>query len=253
MITLNKHVIQPTIFPDGTSQVWNVPGLEILKWNSFVFVEWDFQSEAEFLHLKQLVDLLKYKGFQVMLYIPFLPYGRQDKSISNESTFALKSFMDLLGTLECREIKVLDAHNPKALIENVINRKPIQQILYALMNVNPDLIVYPDGGAQKRYSNLEMLQEFPSVSFTKKRNQVSGDISDIRLNDLEIVKEKICLIIDDICDGGATFIKCAEQLVKAGAKEVNLYTTHGIYSKGLEILKKAGIKTILNRKGLANE
>ena len=47
-----------------------------------------------------------------------------------------------------------------------------------------------------------------------------------------------CLIVDDICDGGGTFIPLAKKLKNAGAKTVTLYVTHGIFSKGLDPLKE---------------
>ena len=43
--------------------------------------------------------------------------------------------------------------------------------------------------------------------------------------------------MDDICDGGGTFIPLAQKLKDLGAKEVNLYVTHMIGAKGLDIFK----------------
>jgi len=61
------------------------------------------------------------------------------------------------------------------------------------------------------------------------------------------------MIVDDICDGGATFILLAKELYAAGAKEVNLFVTHGIFSKGLIPLYEAGIKRIFTQDGEASE
>jgi ribose-phosphate pyrophosphokinase len=44
-----------------------------------------------------------------------------------------------------------------------------------------------------------------------------------------------CLIVDDICDGGATFVALARKLREAGAIEVSLFVTHGIFSKGKDL------------------
>ena len=59
------------------------------------------------------------------------------------------------------------------------------------------------------------------------------------------------LIVDDICDGGKTFELLAEQLYSNGAEEVNLFVTHGLFTKGLRPLKNAGIKRIFTNKGEA--
>jgi phosphoribosylpyrophosphate synthetase len=64
-------------------------------------------------------------------------------------------------------------------------------------------------------------------------------------------KDKRVLIVDDICDGGKTFELLAKDLYNAGAEEVNLFVTHGLFSKGLIPLKLAGIKRIFTNKGQA--
>ena len=46
------------------------------------------------------------------------------------------------------------------------------------------------------------------------------------------------LIVDDICDGGRTFIGLAEELKKKNAGDLYLFVTHGIFSQGFSELKK---------------
>ncbi len=41
-----------------------------------------------------------------------------------------------------------------------------------------------------------------------------------------------CFIVDDICDGGRTFIELAKTLKEKGAEKIYLYITHGIFSNG---------------------
>ena len=102
-------------------------------------------------------------------------------------------------------------------------------------------------GAKKRYGKF--FGKFPNCSFIKERDQSTGFIKNLFLNELVNIEGESVLIIDDICDGGMTFKLTAERLLTLGAKEVNLYTTHGIYSKGVETLKESGINRIFNRKG----
>lgn len=93
------QVVTPTIFPDGTSQVWK------LKFNNrdpnktAFSIQWNFESEAEFIHLAQLVTLLSQHGYVHNLYIPYFPYARQDKAISNSLTFSRNVFLNLLDNL----------------------------------------------------------------------------------------------------------------------------------------------------------
>lgn len=96
MIRLNGLPINITVFPDNTSQVWKLKSLED-KENNYFHVEWDFSSESELLHLAQLKYLLDYKQVDCSLTIKYLPYARQDKSVNNFSTFALKSTLCVIN------------------------------------------------------------------------------------------------------------------------------------------------------------
>ena len=50
-----------------------------------------------------------------------------------------------------------------------------------------------------------------------------------------------------------TFKLLAKDLLAAGAKEVNLFVTHGIFSKGLRTLRNSGINRIFTKDGEASE
>ena len=69
------------------------------------------------------------------------------------------------------------------------------------------------------------------------------------MNELVDIKDQTILIVDDLCDGGMTFIKSAERLYELEAKEVHLYVSHGIFSKGLKPLTDSGIKRIFTKDG----
>jgi ribose-phosphate pyrophosphokinase len=241
MIKLNGHLVTPTIFPDHTSQVWKLEP----NWVCVVdnVITWEFEAEAEFLHLAQLNDLIQATtGSSSILELPYLPYARQDKDISNTATFALRTFADLLNTLKFKEIRVKDPHNvalSKQLIKNLEPLMPNVSSLLAELNALP---VYPDAGAAQRYG-----AGFDSIICDKVREPLAGKIEGITV--IGKVEPKTYLIIDDIVDGGRTFIEVAKKLYEAGAIEVHLYCTHGIFSKGLEPLREAGIKRIFTYKG----
>ena len=90
---------------------------------------------------------------------------------------------------------------------------------------------------------------FPFLHGEKVRDQLSGKITSYELKGKP--EGMNVMIVDDICDGGATFVILAKALYEGGAKEVNLFVTHGIFSKGLEPLKEAGIKRIFTQDGEA--
>ena len=63
---------------------------------------------------------------------------------------------------------------------------------------------------------------------------------------------KKVLIVDDICDRGGTFIGLTKILKQMGCSSVGLYTTHGIYSGGVDIIKDSGIDEIYNKDGIVS-
>lgn len=247
MIYLNGHEIKPTIFPDKTSQVWKIPQ-DALK-SRRNMIEWEFESEAELIHVLQLAHLVSQTA-KPSLLIPFLPYGRQDKPVSNETTFALRT---LILTLEnsglFRHFLTWDAHSMDCMSDKWSSIIPDKQIADAIKATLATTLCFPDKGAAKRYSHL-FEGGFEEIIMDKVRNQSTGVIEGLKIvegpNKLD---NKRILIIDDICDGGRTFIEAANVLYSLSAKEVNLYTTHGIYSKGIEVLREANIKRIFNLNG----
>ena len=255
MLKLNGVEITPTIFPDKTSQIWKVnPAL--FKFSSYVIL-WEFESEGEIMHLAQLVDLIRKCSTervpQIVLWMPYLPYARQDKEISNESTFALRSFAAIIEKFRFSGITVTDAHSDvvKELFWGMTIQYPMSIMQVAYLDTMSQVTFYPDKGAMRKYGNR--FEKFPfgeNYTFGEKvRDPESGQLKSYELDDPERVKDKNVLIIDDICDGGGTFILAYKALKEAGAREVNLFTTHGLYTAGTEVLFYAGFSRIFNRKG----
>jgi len=246
MITLNNTIVTPTIFPDKTSQVWKIPSESFDSGGCKI--EWVFESEAEFIHLAQLVHLVK-GGPPIILSIPYFPYARQDKHVSNESTFALRTFCCLLKTLSVDKIITQDIHSDvaKEYLPNLVSKFPQETVNVVLKKVLPRVIVFPDKGARTRYKDKF---PFPSVTILKERDQSTGHLKITGIEgDVDLLKGAKVLMIDDLCDGGMTFILAAQYLKTLDINEVSLYTTHGVYSKGVQVLKDAGIKRVFNRNG----
>lgn len=241
-LTLNGVPVEVTRFPDGTSQVWKFP--ENLIHDSFKetnFVEWKFTQESDLLHLAQLKALLDNSVSETYLKIKYLPYGRQDKFVSNNATFALLPFAKLLNSLKFNTIEIVDPHSNIALvvIDNSFASYPRELINTVRVLTNTDIYCYPDKGAVTKYTKI---YDMPHIYGNKVRDQLTGFITSYEV--VGECKDKKVLIVDDICDGGMTFKLLAQDLLKAGAKEVNLFVSHGLFTQGLKTLKESGINKI---------
>ena len=181
--------------------------------------------------------------YEPELILPYLPYSRQDRPTSQEEPFSLKVFGQLLNTFNLKSVRTLDVHSDVAYgcINNLYN-VPIEKILIFLgfNKTHKDYtLVIPDAGAFKKLHNLPFGNK---VIAMKERNIETGRL-DFK-GFYGDVKGKNCLIVDDICDGGGTFTALSQALLKAGAESVELFVTHGIFSKGLQVLLDSGIEAV---------
>jgi ribose-phosphate pyrophosphokinase len=250
MITIRQNAITltvtPTLFPDGTSQVWQLP-LERFNTTPITIV-WHFEQEAELIWVNQLIRLLNANQLSIAeLFMPYLPYGRQDKAVSNTSTFAKEIFLDMLFTQGIGKLSTIDAHSDDA---RIVSYSPAKFIEMAITAFKPDVLVFPDASAQSRYAKVINTNKIDCVVLNKLRDQTTGLITQLAL-DLEKTSPPLLnansphslnmLIIDDICDGGATFVQAALFLKSQFACNIGLYVTHGIFSKGMDHLIASGI------------
>lgn len=242
MITLNGHQVTPTLFPDKTSQVWKLPERILNYKENKIF--WEFENEAELFHLAQLCQLLdNYRG-EKHLYVPYMPYGRQDKEVGNGACFARSTFLSILLTLGLDSITTIDAHSETPGVNSLYPSAAISQ---AVVGTKATHVCFPDSGAEKRYK-----VELPCIILGKDRDQATGEIRGLKhmLSFDPPARWGRILIVDDICDGGRTFIEAAKLLHSlAPQAEVSLYVSHGIFSKGTRVLRDAGIKHIFTKNG----
>jgi len=231
MIELNGYKVEPTIFPDGTSQVWQLPK-NVLEDCMTYEVTWWFENEAELMHLAQLRELLWHQGKPAALKMPYLPYARQDKAVDNEHTFAMSVFRYILGGMKWDYMCAYDAHCD------------LEQYFPDISNIEPDLswiteeeyatVVFPDKSAWHRYKDI--VPNKRQLFAEKVRDQSTGYITNYELaGSLGASLVSPAIVVDDLCDGGATFNILADSI---GDKcpSLDLYVTHGIFSKGLSKL-----------------
>lgn len=249
MLYLNGQPLSVTIFPDNTSQVWKLPPSTFESRKQSVL--WHFSNEAEIMHLAQLQHLLStISGCETTLTIKYLPYGRQDKSVQNNATFALQTFLKIINDFNFHKIIVVDPHNFDAVRVNCQFQAiyPTNKVQGIIKQYEIDLLCYPDKGALNKYSKI---YNHPYIFGEKVRDQLTGNITSYTLYGDPACKN--ILIVDDICDGGMTFKLLAKDLLAAGANSVVLFVTHGIFSKGTRTLFESGIQSIFTQDGEVSE
>lgn len=199
------------------------------------------KSMNDLMILLLATDALKRLEFQhIDLFIPFLPFARQDRVMVEGEPFSLKIIAEIINSQGYDEVMLYDVHSEvaPALIDNsvvVTNHKFVSGLLDEVGNNY--VICCPDAGAYKKIFKLckEIGYEGELVLCNKVRDLKTGNILKAEVNGGSSIKGRDVYIIDDICDGGGTFSMLAKALRKKQPKSVNLIVTHGIMSKGTYI------------------
>lgn len=248
-----EEIIVPIVFPDKSIQIR-------LKEQHFSPTKnqiiWEYENDGEIMLVQQAVDYVKYlHPFCFLeLEIPYLPYARQDKDISNTSTWALHSFAKMINAMKLDGVSAYDVHNKEItniLIERFTNKDP-KHFLSHLNNLSPNAILFPDAGAKSRYYRyLGPFFRNHHCNYwigQKNRDPLTGTITnyEIDLNGSNDILRKDVVIIDDLCDAGGTFILAAEKLREYNPKSLSLMVTHGLYTKGLTCLFDAGYDMVID-------
>ncbi|KIA93392.1 phosphoribosylpyrophosphate synthetase [Pedobacter kyungheensis] len=188
------------------------------------------------------VDALKRMGVKtIKLFIPYFPAARQDRVMVPGEPLTVKVYADIINALGLDNVTVFDPHSEvtPALLNNctvITNHVFIQEVV-AQIGQGVKLIS-PDGGALKKiYKASEFLGGAEVVECSKSRDVKTGRLSGFKVY-AEDLEGADCLIVDDICDGGGTFIGLAEELKNKNAGKLYLAISHGIFSKGFNELAK---------------
>lgn len=202
------------------------------------FVKINFQSNDDIFVALNLVDALERVGVakrNIKLDIPYFPYSRQDRVCHAGESFALKVAFDILATAGVR-IYTRDMHSNAYLDFPPIVHNTKQHEL-ALGLPEYDLLVGPDAGSMKKVSLVSKQHNTPYIALNKRRVGRSIEI-DVPITENPI-KGRVC-IVDDLCDGGGTFIAAAKAIRDASDGEIStldLYVTHGFCTAGIDKLK----------------
>lgn len=186
-----------------------------------------------------------FTGIIKKLILPYLPHGRADRVFEYGNGVPLELFLKLVAP-HFNSISLVDPHSDfyQTLADSIgkFDVTPQHQCVMSTVGsyiMSGDVIVSPDKGAARKIKRLQGGLDYIGkatfiVQAGKKRDRSTGRITETTLPDNADLVGRVCWIVDDIVDGGGTFIPLANLLKQRGAVEVNLYITHGIFSRGLD-------------------
>lgn len=174
------------------------------------------------------------------LNMPYVPYARQDRICNPGEALSARVFCDLINAQNYATVMIADPHSDvvPALLDRVSVVDPsvmVEEVLRQSDFAQGVTLLAPDAGARKRVQNMAKKLGVEHVAFADKvRDTKTGRISGTSVsNDLPQLP---ILVVDDICDGGRTFLELGKALADVSTQPRYLYVTHGIFSKGFEEL-----------------
>lgn len=247
-------------FPSGESYIKIKDRLLSSKLNppSPTTIYYLFNGDKSFMQLMLLTDSLRRMGVKdIQLIIPYFPGARCDRVNEKNAGEPLNVavYAHFINAQKYSKVVVLDPHSDvtPALINNVevvSNRFFMTQVWADLLS-NPDVafkdefvLVSPDAGASKKIEAIQQLMNIPMVQAAKQRDMATGKLVPGACKifaEPDQIKGKRCIIVDDICSKGGTFIAIANELKAMEAKEVYLAVTHFEGHEIRESLERAGI------------
>jgi ribose-phosphate pyrophosphokinase len=231
------HKMKLWKFPAGEVGV-KLEGVLISRM-SIVTFDVKYENSDDIMYMLNLYDALQHicPVFQgCYFYIPYLPYSRQDRVCHDGESFALNVFGQVLGLMPLAKFFTEDLHShvSKQVIENLIE-EPQENCARSLPKY--DMIVAPDKGASLKIYKHEQVSLGTEVVICEKK-RTGFTISTVDLP-YDTVRGNVC-VVDDLGDGMGTFLVLAEMLKRTqpNITTLDLYVTHGLFTKGLDGVRK---------------
>lgn len=252
--TINKEIkFKINNFPDSQQLVELLEIHSLCKSTDLIWIKQSIKSFRDIELIINAVAALRNNGFRrIQLYIPYFLGARSDRAFTYNGVHYLRDVIcPIINNLNLECVTLLDPHSD--VLPSLINRSVIIDNRDFINNVIKEIdhegnkynitVVAPDHGAEKKVYPL--VKRFPIITSvvvgTKERNLQTGEITRYSLSGTnEDYEDRHILVIDDICDGGATFLQIAEKIKSWFVKprSLNLAVTHGIFSKGFDDLLK---------------
>ena len=215
-------------------------------------------------HLIELlicIDALKRASAkQITAVMPYFGYARQDRKPGPRTPISAKLIANLITTSGANRVLTIDLHAGQIQgffdipVDNLYAAPILVNDIKQKFSLKDTIITSPDVGGVVRARYIANKLDINLAIVDKRREK--ANVSEV-LNIIGDVKNKDCILIDDIVDTAGTLTNAADALMSSGAKSVSAYVTHGVFSEpALKRLKDSKLKELVTTntiKKISNE
>lgn len=215
-------------FPDGEVHLQ----LDEINRKESVNVVMRIRNAEDLFLLMQLSDILHRQEVVVEeLHIPYLMSMRCDRVFSFDRPYSLKIVGSVVQGVGARTTYIYEPHSYRSIeFTNCIDENPSENFI--LDHAQSSTICYPDKGAQDRYDPLWV--KIDALLCEKVRNVDTGVLEGFKVVNPEVFNGGEITLVDDLCDGGGTFIGLAPKLRELNPTKLRLVVTHAVQLNGIK-------------------
>jgi ribose-phosphate pyrophosphokinase len=233
-------------FKDGEIQAYYN---ETIRGKYVFIIQPTFAPAENWMELLILIDAAKRaSAYKIIAVIPYFGYARQDRKDRPRTSIGAKLMANLLIAAGVDRIITMDLHADQiqGFFEIPVDHMYSSNVFYPYiqsLKLKNLCIVSPDTGGTKRASTYaKALNCDLAIGFKQREKQ--NEVANLQI--IGDVKDKHCIIVDDIIDTGGTIIKAADKLKEHGAKSVMAMCTHGLLSEnGLPNIEASSIDKLI--------
>ena len=204
------------------------------------------------------IDALKRSSAKnITAVIPYFGYARQDRKVVPRTSISAKLVSNLITKAGADRVVTLDLHAGQVQgffdipVDNLFCTPIFARHVKKNIKSRNIICVAPDVGGTERARALGKSLDV-GLAIVDKRRPAPGK-SQV-MNVIGNVKNKTCIIVDDIIDSGGTIVNSAKALKDRGAKEVYVYITHGVFSgEAVKKIQKSVIKKLVITDSIDNQ
>lgn len=214
-------------FPDGEKHL----KINKLDRKDTVEIICRITNSDELFLLMQLSDILNRQCVSVdKITIPYLMTMRCDRLFSFEQPFSLKIVSNVINSFHAKQVVIIEPHSNTCL--DLIKNSKAEYVIGKLVD-NDSIFCLPDKGAELRYGSNGFIHQ--PIICTKKRDVGTGKLTGFEIEEIGDYKGgNTIIVIDDLCDGGGTFVGIAKKLRELKPSELTLAITHAVQKDGIE-------------------
>ena len=245
---LNMKLLEVEIarFKDGEIQAYYN---ETIRGKYVFIIQPTFGPAENLIELLILIDAAKRaSAHKIIAVIPYFGYARQDRKDRPRTSIGAKLMANLLIAAGVNRVITMDLHADQiqGFFEIPVDHMYSSNVFYPYiksLNIENLCMVSPDTGGTKRASAYAKVLDCDlAIGFKQREKQ--NEVANLQI--IGDVKDKNCIIVDDIIDTGGTLIKAANKLKDNGALSVMAMCTHGLLSaNGLENIENSIIDKLI--------